>query len=318
MHSTRERLEPSQFPRLKRGKLDTLQVNLGYLCNQSCLHCHVNAGPTRKELMDEQTVEWVIQFVERQHIKTVDLTGGAPEMNPHFRHLVTRLRELNVDVIDRCNLTILSEQGYEDLAAFLADNKVQIVASLPCYSKENVDAQRGQGVFEKSITALQKLNQLGYGDQYSLDLVYNPQGAVLPPDQHRLEDDYKTLLKEQFGVVFNRLLTITNMPIQRFGSTLISKGCFDDYMALLKRSHQDENLEHVMCKSILSVDWQGRLYDCDFNQMLGFVAGAFSGKSQHISQCIDYDFTEKSIRTADHCYGCTAGSGSSCGGALTI
>jgi len=316
MHSTIEKLSVTDFPAIRRGKLETLQVNLGYLCNLSCLHCHVNAGPTRKELMNKQTIDDVFAFIDQQGIKTLDLTGGAPEMNPHFEYVVLEAVKRGVTVIDRCNLTILEEPGYEQLAQFLADNNVQIVASLPCYSSDNVDAQRGNGVFDKSITALQKLNGLGYGKNLQLDLVYNPQGAQLPPNQVELEREYKQHLQDNFGIEFSRLLTITNMPIKRFGSTLISKGEFETYMDVLKAAYQSVNLDGVMCKSILSVDWQGFVYDCDFNQMLELPAG-FSPVKQHISDCLGVDFKQKPITIADHCYGCTAGGGSSCGGSLT-
>lgn len=316
MHATLPKLKQTDFPTIKRGVLDTLQVNLGYLCNLSCLHCHVNAGPTRKELMDKATIDHLFEFIDQQNIKTLDLTGGAPEMNPHFEYVVTEAFKRGLTIIDRCNLTILEEPGYEHMAKFMADNRVQIVASLPCYSSDNVDAQRGNGVFDNSVTALQKLNTLGYGKELDLSLVYNPQGAQLPPNQETLELEYKQHLFDNFGIVFNRLLTITNMPIKRFGSTLISKGTFDEYMDLLKASYQSVNLGNLMCKSILSIDWQGFVYDCDFNQMLELPAGV-NGTKTHISDCLDTNFNQQTITIADHCYGCTAGSGSSCGGSLT-
>jgi radical SAM/Cys-rich protein len=316
MHATLPKLKQTDFPAIKRGVLDTLQVNLGYLCNLSCLHCHVNAGPTRKELMDKATIDHLFEFIDQQNIKTLDLTGGAPEMNPHFEYVVTEAVKRGLTIIDRCNLTILEEPGYERMAKFMADNKVQIVASLPCYSSDNVDAQRGNGVFDNSITALQKLNALGYGKELDLSLVYNPQGAQLPPNQEALELEYKQHLFDNFGIVFNSLLTITNMPIKRFGSTLISKGTFDEYMDLLKASYQSVNLDNLMCMSMLSIDWQGFVYDCDFNQMLELPAGV-NGTKTHISDCLDTDFNKQTITIADHCYGCTAGSGSSCGGSLT-
>ena len=316
MHAILPKLAQTDFPAIKRNVLDTLQVNLGYLCNQSCLHCHVNAGPTRKELMDKANIDHVLGFIDEQDIKTLDLTAGAPEMNPHFKYIVTEAVKRGVTVIDRCNLTILEEPGYENFAQFLADNRVQIVASLPCYSSDNVDAQRGDGVFDKSISALQKLNELGYGKALDLHLVYNPQGAQLPPSQIELEREYKTYLQENFDIGFNQLLTITNMPIKRFGSTLISKGQFDDYMNVLKSAYQSLNLDGLMCKSLISVDWQGFIYDCDFNQMLGLPAGVKASKT-HISDCLEMNFNQQPITIADHCYGCTAGSGSSCGGSLT-
>ena len=316
MHDTLPKLVETDFPAIKRNKLEILQVNLGYLCNLSCLHCHVNAGPTRKELMDKVTIDQLFGFIDCQGIPSIDLTGGAPEMNPHFQYAVTEATKRGMTVIDRCNLTILEEPGYEYLFEFLSDNKVQIIASLPCYSSDNVDAQRGDGVFVKSISALQKLNKLGYGKELELNLVYNPQGTQLPPDQASLELEYKEHLYKNFDIVFTRLLTITNMPIKRFGSTLISKGQFDDYMDVLKSAYQSVNLDRLMCKSTLSVDWQGFVYDCDFNQMLGLPAGV-SGKNKHISDCFELDFEQRAISTANHCYGCTAGHGSSCGGALT-
>ena len=316
MHPTLDRLASTDFPPIRRNALTTLQVNLGYLCNLSCLHCHVNAGPTRKELMGKTTIDQLFDFVDQQSIMTLDLTGGAPEMNPHFEYVVMEATKRGLTVIDRCNLTILEEPGYEYMAKFLADNKVQIVASLPCYSSDNVDAQRGDGVFNKSITALQRLNTLGYGESLELSLVYNPQGAQLPPEQASLEKKYKQHLFDNFGIVFSHLLTMTNMPIKRFGSTLISKGAFDEYMDLLKTSYQSINLNNLMCKHILSVDWEGYVYDCDFNQMLELPAGIASGR-KHISACLALDFNQHPITIADHCYGCTAGSGSSCGGALT-
>ena len=316
MHATLPKLQQTDFPDIKRNQLDTLQVNLGYLCNLSCLHCHVNAGPTRKELMDKATIDQLFVFIDRQGITTLDLTGGAPEMNPHFQYAVTEAVKRGLTVIDRCNLTILEEPGYEHLYEFLASNKVHVVASLPCYSSDNVDAQRGDGVFDKSIVALQRLNKLGYGKELGLDLVYNPQGAQLPPDQASLELEYKEHLFEHFGIEFTRLLTITNMPIKRFGSTLISKGQFDGYMDTLKTAYQAVNLNNLMCKSMLSVDWKGFVYDCDFNQMLELPAGVSSSK-KHISACLTLDFNQQPITIADHCYGCTAGSGSSCSGSLT-
>lgn len=316
MHQTLPRLVETDFPSITRHKLETLQVNLGYLCNLSCLHCHVNAGPTRKELMAKSTIDQLFEFIDQQSIKTLDLTGGAPEMNPHFKYIVKQAVQRGLKVIDRCNLVILEEPGYEDLSEFLANNKVQIIASLPCYSSDNVDAQRGNGVFDKSILALKKLNGFGYGKGLELNLVYNPQGATLPPEQTTLEQEYKEHLFEQFGIVFTRLLTITNMPIKRFGSTLISKGQFDNYMDVLKTAYQAVNLDQLMCKSMLSVDWEGYVYDCDFNQMLELPAG-IANKEKHISECLQLNFEQQPIIIADHCYGCTAGSGSSCGGALT-
>jgi radical SAM/Cys-rich protein len=321
VHATLPLLKVTDFPPLRRRSIDTLQVNLGYRCNQSCLHCHVNAGPNRTEQMDAETVDLVLEVMRARRISTLDLTGGAPELNEHFRRLVASARALGATVIDRCNLTILEEPGHEDLADFLARERVQIVASLPCYSQANVDRQRGEGVFDKSIRALQRLNALGYGadgSDLTLNLVYNPQGPSLPPPQHALEQDYKRLLAGNFGVRFNQLLTITNQPIARFGSTLISKGQFRDYMALLRSAHRPENLPGVMCRSLVSVDWQGNLHDCDFNQMLGMPlrADGRRGAALHLRDLLARDLADNPIAVADHCYACTAGQGSSCGGAL--
>ena len=319
MHATLPLLARTDFPAIRRARLDTLQVNLGYKCNQSCLHCHVNASPQRTEMMDGDTVDLVLQVLARRRVQTLDLTGGAPELNGHFRRLVQAARALGVTVIDRCNLTILSEPGQEGLAEFLAAQGVQVTASLPCYSVENVDRQRGDGVFDRSIAGLQRLNALGYGQPGSgleLNLVYNPQGPVLPPPQAALEADYKRELLAHFGIVFNQLFAITNMPIQRFGSTLVSKGSFGEYMALLKGAYRPENLGTVMCGSLLSVDYHGELYDCDFNQMLGLPARLGSRRRPHLRELLQHAPEGAPIRVADHCYGCTAGQGSSCGGAL--
>ncbi len=319
MHATLPLLAATDFPALRRGRIDTLQVNLGYKCNQSCLHCHVNAGPNRTEMMDGSTVALVLEVLRARGIQFLDVTGGAPELSPHFRPLVSAAQRLGVRVIDRCNLTILSEPGQQDLAAFLATEGVEVVASLPCYSVANVDRQRGVGVFERSIAALRSLNALGYGQEGTglvLNLVYNPQGAVLPPSQAALQADYKRELAAHFGVVFNELYVLTNMPIQRFGSTLVSKGGLQGYMQLLKASYQEHNLDTVMCRSLVSVDWRGELYDCDFNQMLGLPARVGPGLRPHLRDLLLHDGAGEAIRVADHCYGCTAGQGSSCGGAL--
>ena len=320
MHNTKEHLINTDFPRLQRGNLDTLQVNLGYTCNQSCKHCHVNAGPKRTETMALEHINDILSFIKNNNIKKLDLTGGAPELNKHFRYLVTEARTLDVSVIDRCNLTILNEEGQQGLAEFLAENQVEVVASLPCYSKFNVDAQRGKGVFEQSITGLQKLNALGYGKKGSgliLNLMYNPTGAFLPPAQQSLEQEYKQKLFDDFEIEFSNLYTLTNMPIMRFGSTLISKGEFDTYMNLLKTSHSDDNLQTVMCRNLLSIDWQGFIYDCDFNQMLDMPTTFLNNSKTHISDLITDSLLDSPIQIGDHCYGCTAGSGSSCGGALS-
>jgi radical SAM/Cys-rich protein len=319
MHATLPLMEVSDFPAIRRSRLDTLQVNLGYRCNQSCVHCHVNAGPTRTEEMSRETVFEVIAFLRAANIRTLDVTGGAPELNPHFRMLVKAARDLDVRVMDRCNLTILEQPGQENLAEFLAGHQVEIVASLPCYLEDNVDRQRGKGVFEASIRCLQQLNALGYGKPDSgltLNLVYNPQGPVLPPAQAPLENDYHQRLGDNHGVAFNQLYVLTNMPIQRFGSMLISKGQFEQYMDLLKNAYQPQNLDAVMCKTLLSVDWKGYVYDCDFNQMLGLPLAWKAKPRTHLRELIGADVTGNPIVVKDHCYGCTAGQGSSCGGAL--
>lgn len=319
MHATLPLIQDTDFPAIQRRRLETLQVNLGYKCNQTCVHCHVNAGPTRTEMMSRETINDALAFVQASHVDTLDITGGAPELNPHFRDLVCAARDLGVRVIDRCNLTILEQPGQENLAQFLATQRVAVVASLPCYLETNVDRQRGKGVFETSIRALQMLNALDYGRPGSgleLDLVYNPQGPALPPAQDRLEADYRAHLGSGYGVVFNHLFVLSNMPIQRFGSMLISKGQFEHYMDLLKNSYQSANLDNVMCRTLLSVDWRGFVYDCDFNQMLGLPL-AYRGRPQtHLRDLIGHDLSGNTIVVADHCYGCTAGQGSSCGGAL--
>lgn len=318
MRETVHLLVDSDFPPLQRGRLETLQVNLGYRCNQTCLHCHVNAGPNRSEVMDADTIELVLDYLRSAAVQRLDLTGGAPEMNPAFRELVRRARAMGVAVMDRCNLTILEEADQQGLAEFLAEHQVEIVASLPCYLEENVDAQRGKGVFSASIRGLQRLNALGYGrdENLPLSLVFNPQGASLPPPQEALEQDYRRYLREQFSVEFTRLLTLANMPIRRFGSTLLSKGHFDEYMSLLRQSFRPENLDGVMCRNLLSVDWRGYVYDCDFNQMLGMDLGG-ARQPSHLSDLLQQSLEGRDIAVADHCYGCTAGQGSSCGGALS-
>lgn len=318
MHATLPLLRETDFPAIKRSSLKTVQVNVGYRCNQSCLHCHVNAGPRRKEAMNRETVDLVLAYLRQSGAETLDITGGAPELNENFRYLVEEARKLGVHVMNRCNLTILNEPGQEDTAQFLADNEVEVIASLPCYLKDNVDGQRGKDVFDNSIAGIKKLNSLGYGQKNSellLNLVYNPTGPYLPPSQHSLEADYKRELTK-FNITFNNLFTITNMPIARFGSTLISKNQFDDYMQLLKQSHQECNLDSVMCRSTVSIDWQGYVYDCDFNQMLGIPMPIANKSRPYLRDLMVVNLEGNSIATADHCYGCTAGQGSSCGGAL--
>ena len=312
-------LENSDFPPIRRTGLHTLQVNVGYLCNQSCTHCHVSAGPNRTEQMETETAEEIIAFLNTGRVETLDITGGAPEMNSNFRRLVDAACEKGLSVIDRCNLTILSQPGYEDLAEFLAEREVTVVASLPCYLEENVDQQRGKGVYQESIAGLAKLNQLGYGKPGSglvLDLVYNPLGAVLPPPQAELEATYKDALKKRYGVVFSRLLTLANLPVGRFGSVLQSKGQFADYIDLLRGAHRRENLAAVMCRGLVSIDWQGFAYDCDFNQMLSLPMSYGGARRVHIRDLRHAVLEGLPITVRDHCYGCTAGQGSSCGGAL--
>jgi radical SAM/Cys-rich protein len=319
MHGTLPYLEQTDFPSITRAELEILQVNLGYLCNLSCTHCHVNAGPKRTELMDKATVDLVLDFISKENIHTLDLTGGAPEMNPHFKYLVTRARAMDVTVIDRSNLAILEEPGYEEMAEFLAANKVIITASLPCYLEDNVDKQRGKGTFNASLSALKKLNRLGFGQADSgllLNLVFNPQGINLPPDQKALEKAYKDHLQAHYDIVFNKLFALTNLPIQRFGSMLISKGLFYEYMQVLKDNYRQENLSGVMCRNTLSVDWQGFVYDCDFNQMLQLPLGANPSSKTHLSELNSHSLKGSAITVRQHCYACTAGQGSSCGGAL--
>jgi radical SAM/Cys-rich protein len=318
MLDTRPLLLKTDFPPIARETISTLQVNLGYVCNLTCVHCHVNAGPTRTESMAADTIDQLIELLDTLRPECLDLTGGAPELNPHFRRLVFAARERGVEVIDRCNLTVLYEPGQEQLAQFLADQGVTVTASLPCYLEENVEQQRGKGVYKDSIAALQLLNKLGYGvdDSRQLNLVYNPIGASLPPSQVELEADFKRELGARFGIVFNQLFTITNMPISRFGAVLLSSGEYHDYMSLLRNSFNVDNLKTVMCRSLVSVDWQGYLYDCDFNQMLELPVLASDGR-QHIRDLLtDQSLQTAAILTGEHCYGCTAGQGSSCGGAL--
>lgn len=316
MHATLPLLKQTDFPPLTRDRLTTLQINVGYRCNQACLHCHVNAGPSRRESMGADTVADVLAFIDASKVDTLDITGGAPELNPHFRQLVREARARGLRVIDRCNLTIFEEPGQENLPEFLAAHQVEIVASLPCYLEENVTAQRGEGVYAASLRGLRRLNDLGYAQPDTglvLNLMYNPIGPALPPAQCALEADYRRELRERADVEFSHLLVLTNMPIQRFGSTLVSRGQFHDYMALLRGAHRDENLDNVMCRSLISVDWQGQVYDCDFNQMLGIGLG---GRTRHLRELMQASLDGHAIAVADHCYGCTAGQGASCGGAL--
>lgn len=304
--------------RLTREKVVTLQVNIGKRCNQSCSHCHVESSPTRTENMDEKTIDRLIALLEKApHIQLVDITGGAPELNPHFRRFVTAIRGMGKGVIDRCNLTVLFEPGQEDTAEFLAQNQVEIVASLPCYLEDNVDKQRGKGVFGKSIRALEILNQLGYGKENSgliLNLVYNPTGPHLPPSQDSLERDYKHYLQEKFGLTFNNLFTITNMPIKRYFDYLKRLHKLDEYQRLLQTNFNVNAAQHVMCNSLISIGWDGNIYDCDFNQMLDIP---LNYKPLTIWDIDIFDECIGPIAVADHCFGCTAGAGSSCGGVIT-
>jgi radical SAM/Cys-rich protein len=318
MRDTLPLLDRFPFPKIRRDQLKTLQVNVGYRCNQTCFHCHVNAGPNRTEEMSREVADIVLAFVERHRISTLDITGGAPELNANFRRMVTEARNLGVRVMDRCNLTILEQPGQDDLADFLADNEVEVVASMPCYLEDNVERQRGKGVFDGSIRGLKTLNAVGYGrdPQLQLNLVYNPQGPSLPPPQASLEADYKRVLGEQYGIVFNKLFVLANMPIQRFGSMLVTRGEFDGYLQLLQDAHLDANLDGVMCRNLISVDWRGYVYDCDFNQMLDLPLTHGNRIRPHLSDLLDRDLANNPVRVAGHCYGCTAGQGSSCGGSL--
>jgi radical SAM/Cys-rich protein len=304
---------------LQRERLETLQVNLGKYCNLACNHCHVEAGPKRTEIMDSSTAKQIVTWLQENEVVNLDLTGGAPELNPEFRFLVEAGRKLGLHIMDRCNLTVLYEPGQEDLADFLAEHQVEIIASLPCYSFANVDKQRGNGVFASSIRALQQLNALGYGQLGSsldLNLVYNPVGAHLPPPQASLEADYKRELFDHFGIVFNHLFTITNMPIKRYKNYLEISGQLDAYQNLLLQSYNPQTLDNLMCRSLVSVDWLGQIYDCDFNQMLDLEIPGTAGH-----KLWDYSAQElihRSIALGNHCYGCTAGAGSSCGGVITV
>ena len=319
MKNSSENYIKEKFPSTKRRGFTILQANLGYKCNQTCVHCHVNAGPHRKEMMKSENIDLIPKILSSYNIQTLDLTGGAPELHPKFKELVMIAKSLGTNVIDRCNLTILSEPFQEDLANFLASNNVIITASLPCYEKDNVDRQRGEGVFKRSIDGLKKLNSLGYGQNDSnleLNLVYNPQGANLPPSQEKLERTYKRELLEKYKIRFTNLYTITNMPIKRFAFQLNCNGQLDSYINLLKESHNPVNIDSIMCKDLISVDWEGNLYDCDFNQQLG---NKINGNKQHLKDLLrdKESFSNSFINVGDHCFGCTAGHGSSCGGSFT-
>ena len=302
---------------LRRDSITTLQVNIGRRCNQACHHCHVEAGPKRTEIMERKTIDRLLELLAQEpQIHTVDITGGAPEMNPHFRHFVSEIRRMGKEVIDRCNLTVFYEPNQEDTPEFLAEKQIQVVASLPCYLEDNVDKQRGKGVFGKSVSALQRLNSLGYGKEGSglkLHLVYNPIGAHLPPAQAGLEAAYKKKLRDEFDIEFNQLFTITNMPIKRFAHMLERDGLMEQYMQLLIDSFNPKAASGVMCNELVSIGWDGKIYDCDFNQMLEMPIGWNQKTIWDIQKLSELD---KTIAMGDHCFGCTAGSGSSCTGAL--
>lgn len=302
---------------LNRRKIETIQINVGKKCNQACIHCHVNGGPNREEIMEKDTVDRILELISRdESIKTVDVTGGAPELNPNFKYIIKELTALNKTVLNRCNLTVLSEVGQEDTAEFLAENKVQVMASLPCYLEENVDYQRGSDVFKKSISGLYELNKLGYGKDDTgliLNLVFNPKGGTLPPPQSELEKDYKKYLKEHYDIEFNNLLTITNMPISRFSETLKKEGKYEEYRDVLIDSFNPSTALNVMCRDLLSISWDGKIYDCDFNQALDL---SLDRGELSVWDIDNFHDVEKQIHFENHCFACTAGSGSSCTGAL--
>jgi radical SAM/Cys-rich protein len=304
---------------LKRRAVEALQVNLGRYCNLACVHCHVEAGPTRKEMMSRENVEAVLRLLARTGIPTLDITGGAPELHPEFNYLVASARKLGRHVMDRCNLTVIFEPGMECLPEFFKINAVELVCSLPCYSEGNVDKQRGKGTFDASIRALQRLNEIGYGrpdGDLALNLVYNPVGPHLPPPQEKLEQDYKRILRDKFGVVFNRLFCLTNMPITRYATHLKLRREYEPYLDLLENSFNAGTVDQVMCRNLISVGWDGRVYDCDFNQMLDLPIVDEAGKPLHIASLTLEQLSKPAITVGDHCYACTAGSGSSCGGTL--
>jgi radical SAM/Cys-rich protein len=303
----------------KRRAVDVLQVNMGRYCNLACIHCHVESGPTRKEMMSRENVEAVLSFLARTEIPTLDVTGGAPELHPDFDYLVVAVRRLGRHVMDRCNLTVIFEPGKDYLPEFFKHHRVELVCSLPCYSQENVDKQRGKGTFDASIRALQVLNQIGYGQLDSgliLNLVYNPVEPHLPPPQEKLEQDYKRILREQFGIVFNHLFCLSNMPITRYATHLKLRGEYERYVELLETNFNAATLGQVMCRNLISVGWDGMIYDCDFNQMLDLPMTDDDGKALNILSLSIDEVLHRSIRVGNHCYACTAGAGSSCSGAL--
>ncbi len=307
-----------KFPSIYKEPIETLQINIGYKCNQACKHCHVNSSPLRTEKMSNEIISLIPKIIEKYKIKTLDITGGAPELHPEFKNLITSLSTKQVDIIDRCNLTIFFEEGYEDLPQFLADNKVIVTASLPCYEKNNVDLQRGFGVFEKSINAIKILNDLGYGKKENglqINLVYNPVSPILPPSQELLEKDYKKILFEKYNIVFNSLYTITNMPINRYEESLKREGKLNNYFKLLKENFNEKNLRNLMCKKTISVNWLGEIYDCDFNQQINYRENKGPKTlSDLLDESITFDY---GVAVKEHCFACTAGAGSSCGGTLT-
>ena len=307
-----------KFPSIYKEPIETLQINIGYKCNQACKHCHVNSSPLRTEKMSNEIISLIPKIIDKYKIKTLDITGGAPELHPEFKNLIASLSTKQVDIIDRCNLTIFFEEGYEDLPQFLAKNKVIVTASLPCYEKNNVEIQRGLGVFEKSINAIKILNDLGYGKKENglqLNLVYNPVSPILPPSQKILEKDYKKILFEKYNIVFNNLYTITNMPINRYEESLRREGKLNTYYKLLKENFNENNLENLMCKKTISVNWLGEIYDCDFNQQINFRENK---GPKTLSDLLDESFTfDYGVAVKEHCFACTAGAGSSCGGTLS-
>ena len=318
MQSFTERLQSNGLT-LSRRAVDVLQVNLGRYCNLACIHCHVESGPTRKEMMSRETVDAVLDFLATTEIPTLDITGGAPELHRDFDYLVESARGLGRHVMDRCNLTVIFESGKDYLPEFFKLHQVELVCSLPCYSEENVDKQRGKGTFESSIRALQRLNEIGYGQpggDLVLNLVYNPVGPHLPPPQEQLEQDYKRILREQFGILFNHLYCLSNMAITRYATHLKLRGEYDRYVELLETNFNAVTLDRVMCRDLISIGWNGLVYDCDFNQMLDMPLLDDTGNALHIASLSLDEVLNRAIQVGDHCYACSAGSGSSCGGAL--
>tara|TARA_R100000027_G_scaffold18483_1_gene13331 strand:+ start:30165 stop:31166 length:1002 start_codon:yes stop_codon:yes gene_type:complete len=306
---------------LNRTTPAILQLNLGKLCNLTCTHCHVSAGPRRKEIISAETTDRILEWYEKHPLPTIDLTGGAPEMAPEFRRIVRTIRRIRPDarIIDRCNLVILNEPGFEWVGPFLEEQQIDVVASMPCYSPDNVDAQRGQGVFDRSIDGLLELNRRGFGmgnPRKRLDLVFNPNGAKLPPDQSELEADYKIELKKHFGITFDQLVTITNLPVARFARWLRKQGYYEDYLHTLVNAYNPATVDHLMCRDTISVSWKGEIYDCDFNQMLDMQLTDKTGRGLSLWDINPEELEGRQIATGEHCYGCTAGAGSSCGGSL--